>query len=722
MLISNPDGNITWEVTNTLQNVAANNGTNAARVRNYDYNAAGQRDFLFTPSLDLRSYNTVNVSFQHCYRLFTGYPTDTLRVWVFSNCDSLWTLIQTFIGNPAAGLATGDTLTINHRTNPNQTSNWCYATGGLPCQNLNISAFAGQPNVRVVFENATAYGNDLYLDNINITGTVTAPPTASFTKSSATVCAGGTITFTDNSTGSVTTRSWTFNGGSPASGSGTTHTVTFNTPGTYNITLQVTGPGGSNSTTQQVTVYANPTLNATPSNAICTANNGSVTLAGSGGQTPYQYSLNGGTLQSSGSFSNLAPGSYTALVQDNRGCQGTATFNIGVTNTTLTVGGTPTSTSCHGGSNGQIVASASGGTAPYQYSLDAGPYQSNATFTGLSAGSYAVNARDANGCTGTTTVVVGEPSALSLNATPTASTSCATPNGQVVLTGSGGTGTLQYSLDGSSFQSSGTFTNLAPGTYTATVRDANNCTTTSSFAIGSPATFTPNASASHVTCNGLANGGLTVSVTPAGTYQYSLDGTNFQPSNQFTGLAPGNYTVTVRDGNSCTATATATVTEPAALTMSLGATNATGPATADGSVDASVAGGTPAYSYSWSNGATTEDLANVAPGVYILNVTDANGCQLADTATVGFTVGRPDAQEAFFQLFPNPTHGDVTVRGPFSAQSPAIAVVYDAAGREVARLQLAQPEQTLNLSLATGLYEVAITHTGKTARVKLIVR
>ncbi|MBK6965471.1 MAG: SprB repeat-containing protein [Bacteroidales bacterium] len=106
-----------------------------------------------------------------------------------------------------------------------------------------------------------------------------------------------------------------------------------------------------------------------------------------------------------------------------------------------------------------------------------------------------------------------------------------------------------------------------------------------------------------------------------------------------TGLAAGTYTVTITDANGCTATAQAIITQPTALSGGAVATSSTC-GNANGSVDLSVSGGTPAYTYAWSNGATTQDLVNVVANTYSVTITDANGCTATSSATVNNIGGR----------------------------------------------------------------------------------
>ena len=157
------------------------------------------------------------------------------------------------------------------------------------------------------------------------------------------------------------------------------------------------------------------TVSGTTTNPAAGAANGAIVATASGASS-FTYSLNGGTFQSTGQFTNLAAGSYTITAKSSAGCTGSASFtltNVVNCNTvTIVVNPTPTGVTPCVNASGSIVAAATGGTAPYTYSLGGGAFQSTATFSNLNAGTYSITAKDANGCTGTQgSIVVGTRSA-----------------------------------------------------------------------------------------------------------------------------------------------------------------------------------------------------------------------------------------------------------------------------------------------------------------------
>ncbi|MCB0698553.1 MAG: T9SS type A sorting domain-containing protein [Chitinophagales bacterium] len=182
-----------------------------------------------------------------------------------------------------------------------------------------------------------------------------------------------------------------------------------------------------------------------------------------------------------------------------------------------------------------------------------------------------------------------------------------------------------------------------------------------------PCAITSSASVTDVACNGDATGAVDLTVnnaTPPVSYAWS----NSATSEDLSGVAAGTYSVYITDNNGCMDSATATVGEPSALATSVSGTNNVCNGGTSGAVDLTVSGGTPGYSYSWSNSATTEDISGLAAGSYSVTVTDANGC----TATDGYTVTEPTAITASISVSPSPTiagHSANTIYLGYGAQS-----------------------------------------------------
>lgn len=223
---------------------------------------------------------------------------------------------------------------------------------------------------------------------------------------------------------------------------------------------------------------------------------GTITASATGG-TGYMFSLDNGPAQDNGTFTGLAAGqTYDLSVTTSEGCNNHVSITIdsvqGSTSNPCASFGLstmvtqPTQASPNGGS---IAANASGASGPYTYSIDGTNFVSNGTFSNLGAGSYTVSAKSADGCTKTKSVT------LSVNSNPcgtiTVTATSVNPtsgnNGSITASATGGTAPYTYSIDGTNFVSSGTFSNLAAGSYTITAKTADGCTGTKSVTLTSSA-------------------------------------------------------------------------------------------------------------------------------------------------------------------------------------------------------------------------------------------
>jgi Zn-dependent metalloprotease len=204
-------------------------------------------------------------------------------------------------------------------------------------------------------------------------------------------------------------------------------------------------------------------------------------------------------------------------------------------------------------------------------------------------------------------------------------------NGSATISVTGGTPGYTYLWSNNS--TSATASGLQQGTYTVTATDAAGCTATATRTVTQPSAIFATTAVTNILCNGNATGAINLSAsggTP--TYAYNWGGGN--TSEDRSNLVAGTYTVTITDANSCTATKSATITQPAALSASATAVNVTCNGSNNGAVNLNVSGGTTNYSYNWSNGATTQNLTLLSNGTYAVTITDANLCTASATATV----------------------------------------------------------------------------------------
>ena len=176
-------------------------------------------------------------------------------------------------------------------------------------------------------------------------------------------------------------------------------------------------------------------------------------------------------------------------------------------------------------------------------------------------------------------------------------------------------------------------TGLAAGTYSVTVTNTDGCTSSITETITTPSVLAVSASTTQVNCNGGSTGAIDITVT-GGTLPYTYNWGGGVTTEDRTGLAIGNYSVTVTDANGCNGILPITITQPTALNLSTVITQVTCVGGSDGAIDLTVTGGTSPYTYNWGGGVTTQDRTGLAAGTYSVIVTDANGC----TATTGATL------------------------------------------------------------------------------------
>lgn len=515
-----------------------------------------------------------------------------------------------------------------------------------------------------------------YADANGCTGTAmvtvndaVAPVVAFNTPQTNVDCNGASTGAIDvNTTGGATPYTFAWTG--PAGFSATTEDISGLAAGVYNLTVT---DFNTCSSTFSVTITENPALDTLAAgtgftNATCGLNNGSITIAATGGSgtyTTYLLDTLGATAQPGPNFANIPGGAtYDVVVTDNLGCTGTFAFTISAT-PGVTVTETVTDVLCANDATGAIDLTVSGGSGgPYNFAWTGpGGFSANTEdLSGLEGGTYTVDVDDNAGCVVSFSYTVAEPGALGAGlVTPVTDETCTgASDGAIEVQAAGGATATDYTytwtgpngfaqVDGPTAASSA-LTGLEAGTYNLTVTDLNGCTFTDAYTVaagGAAPAFTT--SVSPADC-----GTITVlQVVPTATYEYSLDGVNFQAAATFTGqgstAGDSPYTVTVRDVTTgCIATDNVTVLQIQPPVVTLAPANASCAAASDGSIALTVVSGVQPLTFLWSNGETTEDINGLAPGNYSVDVSDACG-----NAPAGFdtTVGAdPDPMPGFTVL------------------------------------------------------------------------
>ncbi len=380
-------------------------------------------------------------------------------------------------------------------------------------------------------------------------------------------------------------------------------------------TVTVTDANGctqtaSATTTTPSTFYSVPTVQQ----PTCGNNDGSIDLSIYGGTPPYQTLWSNGTTQED--LINVGTGAYSVTITDANGCSFTQTRSLGSFEVTIQY----SAFQCLA----NLDLSVNGGTAPYTYLWSNGATTEDQT--GLTGGTYIVTVTDALGCSAIRSISFIQPAQVS--AYITTNTSACSGGLTAHIVGGGPSG-ADYAW--STGLNSQFLTNVPAGTYTVTVTSSYSCTASASITVNQPITnaqIGAQISTSPIYCYGDSTGSIVLdsaAFAPPLSFVWSTGATTRGLYN----LPAGTYTATITDANGCSRISTRTLTQPQPITVNWSVVSANCNSN-DGSINLFVSGGTPLYpgfyTYTWSNGATTQDLNNLYPGAYRVTVTDNNGC------------------------------------------------------------------------------------------------
>ncbi len=387
---------------------------------------------------------------------------------------------------------------------------------------------------------------------------------------------------------------------------------------------------------------------------------GSIKALASGGVGNYTYSWNTIPAQLTQTATNLVGGTYTVFVNDANNCSAQTSAvipTLPALDSTL-VSSSITNVLCNGALTGSITLTVNGGLPPFNYLWSPSTIGNISNPSGLAAGFYNVVVTDANNCsTAPIHFSITQPTALNLSFTGITNVNCfGGVNGTITATVSGGTGAYTYNWSGACIgcPNSPNLTGLSAGVYNLSVTDGNQCIVSGLDSITQPvANLSATASSPvvnggyNVTCNGASTGNINLVVTGGTapfTYTWTASGFGPEFTQNLSGLKAKTYTVVVMDAKGCMTSTSITLTQPPLLVLSsiertfIGGNNISCNGAQDGCIDATISGGTPPYTFSWTGPggytATTEDICNLFAGLYILTATDANGCEVFRSVTL----------------------------------------------------------------------------------------
>ena len=371
-------------------------------------------------------------------------------------------------------------------------------------------------------------------------------------------------------------------------------------------------------------------------------NDGSARANATGGRPPYRYSWNtGDTTQG---IADLAPGVYSVTVSDSEGCTAVAEVRIRPADCLRLIDGVEVEDArCHRSCDGRIRLHLLGGGDGLRLLWSTGDTTTH--LENLCAGDYSVTITNvALGCSIDTTFVITEPPSLDvhLRYTDESCNQCNDGTASIEVMG----GNPPYRFLWSTGDSVKMLRGLSPGLYSITITDANECKEVLTFTVGrykcpEVSIF---ATVSDTICHGSCEGEIRIDSVVGGTPPYTYHWIQGDTTPEVTGLCAGYYVVNIIDAKRCRTGETFVIASTEELHLGYKIVDVSCAQCTDGSIELTVEGGRPPYTYTWSTGDTTRALGGLSSGEYYVTVTDANGCRKLDTVEIRVKCPRFNAQ------------------------------------------------------------------------------
>lgn len=414
--------------------------------------------------------------------------------------------------------------------------------------------------------------------------------------------------------------------------------------GIYNIRLE-SGPDCNFDTI--ITIIEPNILSATfqVDSVLCLNDcNGSIAVSPTGGNQPFTYLINGVSSLNNPLFSALCDGNYSIEIIDSNNCSFTQNVAVFEPNELIIIEDSIVAETC-GATNGSIYLSAQGGTPNYLYALNSGIFQNSPIFTGLAAGTYLVEVKDANDCIDQLNItLINESGPIPVIDTLNHISCFSGANGKVVIGVNNGVAPFQYSLNSGPNQASNIFNTILAGNHIITVTDNNGCSAQINFVLTEPSQLALNISSLDATCHNECNGQVFLDVSGSNSsYNFSVNGGvyNAISFNQFDTInnlcADNNINIIVTDSLNCLINAFVNINEPDSIQITPIVVDPTCFYSCDGDISLSAIGGTGAFEYSIDNGLTYQvnnQFSSLCEDFYNLKVRDANQCENSDTVSV----------------------------------------------------------------------------------------
>lgn len=386
-------------------------------------------------------------------------------------------------------------------------------------------------------------------------------------------------------------------------------------------------------------------LNVTKKRPTCNGDsNGVITIGAIYNTGPFQVKLGSDSFQNNKTFANLKPAIRQFTIKDSLGCMASQSISLTDPLPLIRSISSLSHVKCKGNASGYISLAISGGILPYKLRINGSTYQTGTSFSNQIAGPKLIEIVDSNDCFKSISTTLNEPATnVTLSVVSKTNISCANPRGSVTLLAAGGTPPYQYGINIEPSNPSPVKNNLLANVYYFYVRDFNLCYIDVGEGIITITPLNLILSKKDASCKGLQNGIITCATTGGtGKYLYKIDSGAYGLSNVFANLAPGTYSITVKDSalkdtSTCVKTSQITINEPTSLSSSIVSTKTACVGASTGTAEVFVSGGKMPYTYSWSTSpAQNGAKANYLPaGKVLVTIADSNSCLHKDSVVIG---------------------------------------------------------------------------------------
>ena len=440
------------------------------------------------------------------------------------------------------------------------------ATGGV--SPYRFANGVGAYNPATVFSGLTAGLYTIHTQDTNgciidTALTITQPTPLAFTLVVTNVlCNGGsTGTVTVNATGGTPAYTYASDGNT----FGTASLLGGLNVGAHAIHLKDAN-GCTKDTNVTLTQPAVLNLGFTATQPLCNlGSDGTITITGTGGTTPYQFAINAGIFQSGGAFTGLAAGTYIMHIKDANGCTKDSTTIIGQP-TAIVPAVLVHRPRCTPLVNGAVTITATGGTPGYTYAVGGGTYQASTLFTNLPSGPYTFHVKDSHNCIHDTTFTISDSIFVHATSAIVDANCYNDSTGTITVTPTGGNTPYTYAVNTNPYAAANPLIHLRAGTYILHVRDSNGCILDTSVVIGQPTRIVPTAVLTQPQCYAGSDGNIVAGASGGiPGYIYAIGAGTFSTNNTFSTLTAGNYIIHVKDAHNCPLDTAVTLGQPTKL-------------------------------------------------------------------------------------------------------------------------------------------------------------